>query len=113
MRDTENRDIMLHFRVSPAELERIRKKMEDGGIRSMSAYLRKMALNGYCINYNYDYPRQISKLLRYCSNNLNQYSKKANATGSIYAADIQDLQVRLDEIWEKQKESLRALAALQ
>ncbi|MCD8130403.1 MAG: MobC family plasmid mobilization relaxosome protein [Lachnospiraceae bacterium] len=103
---------MLHFRVSPTELECIQKKMEDSGIRSMSAYLRKMALNGYCINYNYDYPRQISTLLRRCSNNLNQYARKANEGGSIYAADIRDLQARLDEIWEKQKESLQVLAKL-
>ncbi|MCD8368139.1 MAG: MobC family plasmid mobilization relaxosome protein [Clostridiales bacterium] len=108
----ENRDVMLHFRVSPSELEIIRKKMEDGGVRSMSAYLRKMALNGYCLNMNYDYPRQISFLLRKCSNNLNQYARKANATNSIYAADIQDLQERLDEIWATQKESLRVLASL-
>lgn len=112
MAEIENRDVMLHFRVSPSELEIIRKKMEDGGVRSMSAYLRKMALNGYCLNMNYDYPRQISVLLRKCSNNLNQYSKKANATGSIYAADIQDLQERLDEIWATQRESLRVLASL-
>ncbi len=112
MAEIENRDVMLHFRVSPSELEIIRKKMEDGGVRSMSAYLRKMALNGYCLNMNYNYPRQISALLRKCSNNLNQYARKANATNSIYAADIQDLQERLDEIWAAQKESLRVLASL-
>ncbi|MCD8050397.1 MAG: MobC family plasmid mobilization relaxosome protein [Clostridiales bacterium] len=108
----ENRDVMLHFRVSPSELEIIRKKMEDGGVRSMSAYLRKMALDGYCVQLDFDYPRQISTLLRKCSNNLNQYARKANATNSIYATDIQDLQERLDEIWATQKESLRVLASL-
>ena len=31
--------------------------------------------------------RELVLLLRYCSNNLNQYAKRANETGSIYAAD--------------------------
>ncbi|MCC8125940.1 MAG: MobC family plasmid mobilization relaxosome protein [Clostridiales bacterium] len=110
--DGENRDIFLNFRVSASEAERIRKKMEESGITSMSAYLRKMALDGYCVKLDYDYPKQISSLLRRCSNNLNQYAKIANTNGSIYAADIQDLQERLDEIWEKQKESLKALSEI-
>ncbi|MDO4648544.1 MAG: plasmid mobilization relaxosome protein MobC, partial [Eubacteriales bacterium] len=43
-------------------------------------------------------------------NNLNQYAKRANETGSIYAEDIRDLQFRLDEIWEKQSELLIKLS---
>lgn len=108
----EIRDVRLHFRVTQSEEQRIRKKMEQLGIRSMSAYLRKMALDGYCVRLDYDYPKQITSLLRRCSNNLNQVAKRANETGSIYAADIEDLQMRLDEIWENQKESLKALAAV-
>ncbi|MCC8105199.1 MAG: MobC family plasmid mobilization relaxosome protein [Lachnospiraceae bacterium] len=110
--DEENRDVMLHFRVSQAELDRIRRKMEEQGIHSMSAYLRKMALDGYCVQLDYQYPKQITTLLRRCSNNLNQYAKRANEQGSIYAADIQDLQERLEEIWKQQKESLQILSTI-
>jgi hypothetical protein len=35
---------------------------------------------------------------RCCSGNLNQYAKRANETGSIYAADVADLRVRLDDV---------------
>jgi len=110
--DEENRDVMLHFRVSQAELDRIRRKMEEQGIHSMSAYLRKMALDGYCVQLDYQYPKQITTLLRRCSNNLNQYAKRANEQGSIYAVDIQDLQERLEEIWKQQKESLQILSTI-
>lgn len=110
--DEENRDVMLHFRVSQAELERIRRKIEEQGIHSMSAYLRKMALDGYCVQLDYQYPKQITTLLRRCSNNLNQYAKRANEQGSIYAADIQDLQEGLEEIWKQQKESLQILSTI-
>ena len=52
-------------------------------------------------------------LLRYCSNNLNQYAKRANETGSIYTEDIKDLQNRQNEIREITKEILARLATIQ
>ena len=103
----------LDIRVTPQELERIKAKKEEVGIRNMSAYLRKMAMDGYCINLDIDDIREMTTLLRRCSNNLNQYAKRANATGSIYAEDIKDLQERLDEIWDLQKKLLKKLAELQ
>ena len=103
---------MLHFRVTPQELDRINRKREEIGIRSLSAYLRKMAMDGYCVNLDLTDVKIMTTLLRRCSNNLNQYAKKANETGSIYSEDIHDLQMRLDEIWELQKELLKKLAAI-
>ena len=103
---------MLHFRVTPQELDRINTKCEEIGIRSLSAYLRKMAMDGYCVNLDLTDVKTMTTLLRRCSNNLNQYAKKANETGSIYAEDIQDLQTRLDEVWELQKELLKKLSAI-
>ena len=43
------RDQDVHFLASKEEVERIHQKMDELGIRSMGAYLRKMALDGYCI----------------------------------------------------------------
>ena len=51
-------------------------------------------------------------LLQNCSNNLNQYAKRANEDGSIYAADIQDLQKRLDELIILSKRILQKLGDL-
>ena len=38
------RDQDVHFLASKEEVERIHEKMDELGIRSMGAYLRKMAL---------------------------------------------------------------------
>ena len=57
--------------------------------------------------------KALVSLLRICSNNLNQYAKRANETGSIYEADINDLQVRLEEIWADMKEVLVRLSSIQ
>ena len=79
----------LKFRVSPEDVERIKVKMEDAGIMSMSAYIRKMALDGICVRMDLGDVRQLVILLRRCSNNLEQYARKANETGSVYAAEPQ------------------------
>ena len=108
----ENRDIVLHLRVSQSEYERIQRKMADLGVHSMSAYLRKMAMDGYCLRLDYDEMKQMVHLLRVTSNNLNQYAKRANENGSIYAVDIQDLQQRLDNLWSVCKDILAKLATI-
>ena len=107
------RDRDVHFLASKEEVERIHQKMDELGIRSMGAYLRKMALDGYCINLNLQDVKEMVSLLRRCSNNLNQYAIRANETGSIYQADINDLQERLEEIWTDMKEVLVRLASIQ
>ena len=102
----------LNIRVSPEDKERIRFKMEEAGILNMSAYVRKMALDGICVRLDLEDVRQLIVLLQRCGSNLNQYAKRANETGSIYAADIEDLQRRLDEIWELSRQSLARLASI-
>ena len=102
----------LKIRISPEDKERIKLKMEDAGILTMSAYVRKMALDGICIRLDLKDVRQLTVMLRRCSDNLNQYARRANKTGSIYEADIEDLQKRLDEIWELSRQTLASLAAI-
>ncbi len=104
------KEVELKVRISPEDKERIRSKMEEAGILNMSAYVRKMALDGICVRLDLTDVRQLIVLLQRCSNNLNQYAKRANETGSVYAADIEDLRSRLEEIWELSRQSLARLA---
>ena len=106
------REKQLLVRISDADKERMQAKMEEAGILNMSAYVRKMALDGICVKLDLEEVRQLIVLLQRCSNNLNQYAKRANETGSVYAADIEDLQSRFDEIWELSKQSLARLASI-
>ncbi len=56
---------------------------------------KKYCYYGLCGNRGYRTDlkdvRQLISMLQRCTNNLNQYAKRANETGSIYAADIEDL----------------------
>ena len=106
------REKQLLVRISDEDKARIQAKMEEAGILNMSAYVRKMALDGICVKLDLQEVRQLIVLLQRCSNNLNQYAKRANETGSVYAADIEDLQTRLEEIWELSRQSLARLASI-
>lgn len=108
----EKRDKEIYFVVSQSESDRIKAKMNEMGITSLSAYLRKMALDGYCVKLELEDVKEMVSLLRSCSNNLNQYAKKANAINSIYEEDIKDLEKRLDEIWKVAKEIMLRLASI-
>lgn len=106
------KEVELKVRISTEDKERIRSKMEEAGVLNMSAYIRKMALDGICVRLDLAEVRQLIVLLQRCSNNLNQYAKRANETGSVYAADIEDLRSRLEEIWELSRQSLAHLASI-
>lgn len=106
------RDQQLHFRVSKTELDRIHVKMAELGIVSIGAYLRKMAMDGYCIRLDLQELSRMAYLLQMCSNNLNQYAKRANESGRVYRADMDDLRARLDELTGLAKQILAKLAAL-
>ena len=108
----EKRDETIILRLSKTEKNRIYEKMLSMGIRNLSAYIRKMALDGYCLNLDLPQLRRMAYLLQNCSNNLNQVAKRVNESGKIYAADLADLRTRLDELIDIGKQILSKLAEL-
>ena len=104
--------MQLHFVVSEPEVELIKEHMAELGITNLSAYLRKMAVDGYIVHLDMSEIRELTRLLRICSNNLNQYARRAHESGSVYAADIDDLRTRLDELWEAADTMLRGFAKI-
>lgn len=102
----------IDIRLSKKDRKAIEQKMRDSGIRTMSAYIRRMALDGYTVKIDLQEIHRLVYLLSMCSNNLNQYARKANETGSIYQEDIQDLRVRFDELCELTRLVLDKLSLL-
>lgn len=103
---------MIILRVTRKEAERIRKRMKQAGVKNKSAFIRKMATDGFIVKLDLKDVKELVRLLRICSNNLNQYAKVANALGHIHEADIRDLRTRLDELLAMTKEIMRKLAAI-
>ena len=95
----ENRNVQLHFFVTEPEAELIKERMAELGITNFSAYLRKMAVDGYVVRVDMTEFKELASLLRNCSNNLNQIAKRVNSTGHLYEEDIADLKTRYGELW--------------
>ena len=112
-RNLRKRDVHFHFMASEEEAALIHERMKAMGVTNAGAYFRKMGIDGYFINLDLSDVRELVSLLRRCSNNLNQYAKRANETGSVYAADIEDLRVRLDEVFGQAKGIMAALSKLE
>ncbi|MCF0186593.1 MAG: plasmid mobilization relaxosome protein MobC [Bacteroidaceae bacterium] len=108
----EKRNVQLKFRVTPSEHAIIKDKMEQAGILRKGAYLRKMALDGYVLRMDLSDVKEVIRLMRISSNNLNQYAKKANETGNIYLEDIRDLQQKQEELWERLNDILDRLSMI-
>ena len=88
------------FRVDDAELALIHEKMETAGIRNKQAFYRKMILDGYIVRIDFSDVREMIRLLRNATNNLNQISKRVNASGSIHKDDIADIQRNYEKLWQ-------------
>jgi len=86
--------------------------MQEAGISNRGAYIRKMALDGYVIRVDFSEVRELLRLLRNATNNLNQVAKRANETRSIYAADIQDLQDNYELLWQSAEGIMKKLAKM-
>ncbi len=106
------RETLLHFRVSPKEESMIKTKMEQTGIISVSAYLRKMAIDGYVIKLELPELREMISLLRRSSNNLNQIARRINSTDRIYAYDMEEILRWQAKLCKYANEFLKKLAAI-
>ena len=116
----------IELRVTADELAKIHERMEEAGITSLTAYLVRMALHGFMIVMDLSDLKEILRLLQISGNNLNksnkevsdeinnlnQYAKKANETGSIYREDIEELKSNQKEILQEMRKMLDKLTAI-
>ena len=107
-----NRSIDIHAYFTPEEVDRIHERMAEACVTSRSAFLRKMALDGYIVKLDMEEITDMITLLRRSSNNLNQIAKKVNSTGTIYGEEIAGIRKDQDEIWKLSREILTQLSTI-
>ena len=105
-------DIPIMFWVTEQERDLIEQRMAQIGTTNMSAYLRKIAIDGYVLKLDLPELKEMISLLRRSSNNLNQIAKRVNETGRIYDTDIEYLRGNQEQLWAAANEILTRLAAL-
>ena len=100
------RPIVLRCPVTAEERALIEQKMAQLPTPRIGAYLRKMAIDGYIIYTDTADIKAFTAELSAIGRNINQITKKLNAGGPAYQADMDEIRERLDQIWQLQRRIL-------
>ena len=110
MSNTRNRQFLL--KLSDHEYEMIRKKMEQCGVRNMSAFIRKMAIDGLVVELDMPAFKEMLKLLNRTAANVNQIAIHCNTFGGISGKDLQELRDGYREQAEQIKKMISEVVTL-
>lgn len=108
----EKREVTIKIRLSESELAMIRDKMDAYGTDNMSAFFRKMAIDGYVVKLDLPELKEMTRLLSSYSNNLNQIAKRLNADGNFYSTDFDEICQQQENLWNTAERIIRTLAKL-
>lgn len=87
----------IYFKVTDEERALIEQKMELAGVHNMSAYIRKMCIDGYTVNLQIPELNECARFLRYTSNNINQIARTLNSGGAVYPDELTDICAKQNE----------------
>jgi Bacterial mobilisation protein (MobC). len=106
------RDIRFDLHISQEEYDLIQERMSEAGTANMSAFIRKMALNGYVLHVDLSPVKDVLSLQRRCANNLNQIAASVNTYGGIYPQELTALQKDYTSLWNPLSELIKQLAEI-
>ena len=107
------RSVSRLLRLTPQENVLLEQKIQQSGIKNREAFMRKMLLEGYVLSLELPELKEILRLTRYTSNNVNQIARHAHETGRYYIEDIEQMVRNQEAIQDALKEVLNWLAALE
>ena len=113
MTEKRKRRVKLMTRVTEEEYAQIQARMALVGTGNLSAFLRKLALDGRIVLLDMAEIKTLVSLLRRTGANVNQIARRVNSTGRIYENDLAEIQNRLGEVWLALDEVLRKLAIIE
>jgi hypothetical protein len=87
----------LYVKISPEEKAKIERNMAIVGIANISAFVRRMCLDGGI--YKIDLPeiQELIRLMNIAGNNVNQLTKRVNGGGHAYREDVAHLDGQMTE----------------
>jgi len=107
------RNVNLAFRVTEDERAMIERRMAQAKMKNMRAFIVKMVDEGQIVRLELDSVKEMVRLLSNATSNINQIARRANETGSIYTADLDELRGRYDGLWDQTKLILQQLSEIQ
>ena len=110
MDSQEKRNCLLKIYVTEEEKNFIQEKMKVAKIKSMSTYLRKVAIESKIEIRDYSEFKNFRNELNKIGVNINQISRRVNETRSVYKEDLKDIQDKQEEIWQLMKAILSRMS---
>ena len=106
------RNNRIVFYLNDAEMALLREKLDESKVCNREEFIRKMLFDGRIVRVEFAEIREMIRLLRSSSNNLNQLAKKANETQNIYEQDVIELQQNYEVLLNVMKKFYAKLAGL-
>ena len=97
----------LKIFLSDDEQYILEQKVKISGMKSKSAFLRRLILYGFVYDLDYSDLRDYNATLGKISGNLNQIAKRMNATGNVYKADVEEVKKVMKQVWDTQLAMLK------
>ena len=104
--ENRKRNVQIIVRVTEDERTLIEEKMRQIPTMNLSAYSRKMLIDGYIIVLDLQKVKAHTAQLQKIGGNLNQITKCINETGRIYDNDMDELKRLMDEVWKLERQLL-------
>lgn len=104
--ENRKRNVQIIVRVTEDERTLIEEKMRQIPTMNLSAYSRKMLIDGYIIVLDLPKVKAHTVQLQKIGGNLNQITKCINETGRIYDNDMDELKRLMDEVWKLERQLL-------
>ena len=104
--ENRKRNVQIIIRVTEEERALIEEKMQQIPTLNLSAYARKMLIDGYIITLDLQEVKGHTAQLQKIGVNVNQIAKRINETGRIYADDMDELKRVMEEVWRLERRLL-------
>lgn len=104
--ENRKRNVQIIVRVTEDERTLIEEKMRQIPTMNLSAYSRKMLIDGYIIVLDLQKVKAHTAQLQKIGGNLNQITKRINETERIYDNDMDELKRLMDEVWKLERQLL-------
>ena len=104
--ENRKRNVQIIIRVTEEERALIEEKMRQIPTLNLSAYARKMLIDGYIITLDLQEVKGHTAQLQKIGVNINQIAKRINETGRIYADDMDEIKRAMEEVWRLERRLL-------
>ena len=110
--ENRKRNVQIIIRVTEEELALIEEKMQQIPTLNLSAYARKILIDGYIITLDLQEVKGHTAQLQKIGVNINQIAKRINETGRIYADDMDEIKRAMEEVWRLERRLLLQFKSL-